>query len=54
MMKLTNGTASFGLLPKEHWLQPDWIDEDLARTGRDKMAEQGIIYAGSVPYVYFL
>ncbi|KAK7044491.1 glycosyltransferase family 15 protein [Favolaschia claudopus] len=50
MGNLTNGTVSFGLVPKEHWFQPDWIDEDLARAGRDKMVAQDIIYAGSVPY----
>jgi hypothetical protein len=54
MTKLTNGTVSFGLIPKEHWVQPAWIDEDLARAGRNKMVEQGIIYAGSVPYIYSL
>ncbi|KAJ7255861.1 glycosyltransferase family 15 protein [Mycena haematopus] len=50
MMKLTNGSVSFGLVPKEHWVQPDWIDEDIARAGREKMVAQDIIYAGSVPY----
>ncbi|KAF7344394.1 Glycosyltransferase family 15 protein [Mycena sanguinolenta] len=50
MSKLTNGSVSFGLVPREHWVQPDWIDEDLARAGRDRMVAQDIIYAGSVPY----
>jgi alpha 1,2-mannosyltransferase len=51
-----NATAgvSFGLVPKEHWFQPEWIDEDKARTGRNKMVAQDIIYAGSVLCVYFL
>jgi len=38
------------LIPKEHWFQPEWIDEDRAREGRLKMMAQRIIYAGSVPY----
>ncbi|KAJ7817373.1 glycolipid 2-alpha-mannosyltransferase-domain-containing protein, partial [Mycena olivaceomarginata] len=47
-----NATAgvSFGLVPKEHWFQPEWIDEDKACAGRNKMVAQDIIYAGSVPY----
>ncbi|KAJ7787774.1 hypothetical protein B0H14DRAFT_3505100 [Mycena olivaceomarginata] len=35
-----NATAgvSFGLVPKEHWFQPEWIDEDKARAGRNTAA----------------
>ncbi|KAJ6496691.1 glycosyltransferase family 15 protein [Mycena vitilis] len=47
---LTDAPVSFGLIPKEHWVQPDWIDEDRARRGRLKMMSQRIIYGGSVPY----
>ncbi|KAJ7211167.1 glycosyltransferase family 15 protein [Mycena pura] len=50
MGNVTKASVSFGQVPREHWFQPDWVDEDLARAGRDKMVEQGIIYAGSVPY----
>ncbi|KAJ6495440.1 glycosyltransferase family 15 protein [Mycena sanguinolenta] len=52
MLKLTNTSTSvsFGLVPPSHWVQPDWIDEDLARAGRNKMVAQDIIYAASVPY----
>ncbi|SJL06040.1 related to Alpha-1,2 mannosyltransferase KTR1 [Armillaria ostoyae] len=42
--------VSFGLIPKEHWYQPHWIDETLAAAGRKKMAAANIIYADSVPY----
>ncbi|KAJ7867702.1 glycolipid 2-alpha-mannosyltransferase-domain-containing protein [Mycena olivaceomarginata] len=50
-----NATAgvSFGLVPKEHWFQPEWIDEGKARAGRNKMVAQDIIYAGSVPCGFF-
>ncbi|KAJ7940624.1 glycosyltransferase family 15 protein [Mycena leptocephala] len=41
---------SFGLIPREHWVQPDWIDEDRARRGRLQMMTQRIIYGGDVPY----
>ncbi|KAK1232200.1 hypothetical protein PQX77_004574, partial [Marasmius sp. AFHP31] len=47
---ITRSPISFGLIPKEHWFQPDWIDEDRAKKGREKMMSQGIIYGGSVPY----
>lgn len=47
---LTNANVSFGLIPHDHWFQPDWIDEEKASAGRFKMMMQGIIYAGSVPY----
>lgn len=39
--------VSFGLIPKEHWYQPHWIDENLAAAGRKKMAAANIIYAGA-------
>ncbi|KAJ7343472.1 glycosyltransferase family 15 protein [Mycena albidolilacea] len=47
---LTDAPLSFGLIPAEHWVQPDWIDEDRARRGRMQMMSQRIIYGGSVPY----
>lgn len=47
---LTDAPISFGLIPREHWFQPDWIDESRATEGRRRMMWQGIIYAGSVPY----
>ncbi|KAJ7429936.1 glycosyltransferase family 15 protein [Mycena galericulata] len=47
---LTDAPISFGLIPHEHWVQPDWIDEEKARHGRQKMMNQRIIYGGSVPY----
>jgi len=47
---LTDAPVHFGLIQPEHWYQPEWIDEDLARRGRLRMMEQGVIYGGSVPY----
>ncbi|KAJ7155950.1 glycosyltransferase family 15 protein [Mycena crocata] len=47
---VTDAPVSFGLIPSEHWVQPDWIDESRARRGRQKMMSQRIIYGGSVPY----
>ncbi|KAG7085494.1 hypothetical protein E1B28_003057 [Marasmius oreades] len=43
-------SVEFGLIPKEHWFQPDWIDEEKATAGRKKLEEEGVIYGGSVSY----
>ncbi|KAI9571530.1 glycosyltransferase family 15 protein [Boletus coccyginus] len=48
---LTNAPVTFGVIPHEHWFQPDWIDEERAREGRDKLVRQNIIYGGQFnPY----
>lgn len=44
---LTDAPIHFGQVPREHWHQPDWVDEDHAKAGREKMMAQGIIYAGT-------
>ncbi|KAK0197086.1 glycosyltransferase family 15 protein [Armillaria mellea] len=49
---ISRASISFGLIPKEHWIQPDWIDEDRARLGRQKMMAQRIIYAGEPAIAY--
>ncbi|KAF9005662.1 glycosyltransferase family 15 protein [Cyathus striatus] len=49
---LTDAPISFGLIPKEHWYQPEWIDENRARNGRLSMMAQGIIYAGKRSIIY--
>lgn len=50
MTSLVSGTAKFGLIPKEHWSFPDWIDLDKAAAARKKMGAEGIIYGDSVSY----
>ncbi|KAF9448417.1 glycosyltransferase family 15 protein [Macrolepiota fuliginosa MF-IS2] len=47
---LTAAKVEFGLIPHDHWYQPDWIDEDHATKGREKMEADKIIYGGSVSY----
>jgi alpha 1,2-mannosyltransferase len=44
---LTSATVEFGVIPKEHWYQPDGIDETKATASRKKMQEANIIYGGS-------
>jgi hypothetical protein len=43
---LSYAKMEFGLIPSEHWNQPDWIDEEKATAAREDMMSQNIIYAG--------
>ncbi|CAK5265052.1 unnamed protein product [Mycena citricolor] len=47
---LTDSKVEFGLIPHDHWFQPDWIDENKAAAARQDMIEHDVIYGGSVPY----
>jgi len=47
---LTSAKVEFGLIPHDHWFQPDSIDEDRASASRKKMEQDNIIYGGSVSY----
>ncbi len=47
---ITPAQVEFGVIPHDHWFQPDWIDEEKAKKGRDKLVADGIIYGGSVSY----
>ncbi|KAN0133778.1 glycosyltransferase family 15 protein [Lactarius tabidus] len=50
MSGLTDATVEFGLIPSEHWQQPDWIDETKATASREEMVKNNVIYGGSVSY----
>ena len=43
---MTGANVSFGVIPPEDWLQPDWIDEERAKAGRDELVRQNIVYGG--------
>ncbi|TKX27651.1 alpha-1,2 mannosyltransferase KTR1 [Elsinoe australis] len=47
---LTSGKAKYGLIPKEHWSFPEWIDQEKAKQVREDMARRKIIYGDSVSY----
>jgi len=47
---LTDAPIEFGLIPKEEWFQPQWIDEAKATEARKDMEKNNVIYGGSVPY----
>ncbi|TBU40000.1 glycosyltransferase family 15 protein [Dichomitus squalens] len=44
------GPVSFGLIPKEDWYQPGWIDEEKAAASRAQMEANNVVYGGSVSY----
>jgi alpha 1,2-mannosyltransferase len=45
---MVSGETYYGLIPKEHWSYPEWIDQEQAALTREKMA--GVIYGSSVTY----
>ncbi|KAJ7740822.1 glycosyltransferase family 15 protein [Mycena metata] len=47
---LTDNKIEFGLIPHDHWFQPDWIDEPKAAASRKDMQEKNVLYGSSVPY----
>ncbi|ODQ66339.1 glycosyl transferase [Nadsonia fulvescens var. elongata DSM 6958] len=47
---LVSGTTKYGLIPKEHWSFPEWIDKEKAAFTRESMREKNIIYGDSISY----
>lgn len=47
---LVSGKTHYGLIPKEHWSFPDFIDQEKAKKVREDMAQRKIIYGDSVSY----
>lgn len=47
---LVSGKTHYGLIPKEHWSYPEWIDQDKAAKVREDMKERKIIYGDSESY----
>ncbi|GAA6022342.1 hypothetical protein JCM10207_003292 [Rhodosporidiobolus poonsookiae] len=48
--QIAGGPCHYGLVPKEHWEEPSWIDENKAAAERQKMVENKVIYGGSKTY----
>ena len=44
---MTYSKVEFGVIPHDHWYQPDWIDEDKATKARKHMEENNVIYGGA-------
>lgn len=47
---IVSGKSKYGLIPKEHWSYPEWIDMDKAAESRKKMKAANIIYGDSESY----
>ncbi|KAJ8144194.1 hypothetical protein OY671_002692 [Metschnikowia pulcherrima] len=47
---ITSGNAKYGLVPKEHWSYPAWIDQEKAAKTREDMKKANIIYGDSESY----
>ncbi|GAA5800350.1 hypothetical protein HPULCUR_005777 [Helicostylum pulchrum] len=47
---LTNAETHYGIIPKEHWSYPDWIDVEKADRLREKMGKDGVIYGDNLSY----
>lgn len=47
---IVSGKTKYGLIPKEHWSYPEWIDKDKAAESRKKMKAANIIYGDSESY----
>ncbi|KAJ7159257.1 glycosyltransferase family 15 protein [Mycena crocata] len=48
--EVTRSHIDFGLIPKEHWHQPDWIDEERQRVAMGDMERMNVKYGGSLAY----
>lgn len=47
---LVSGKTHYGVIPKEHWSYPSWIDKNKAKKVREEMGEKKIIYGDSESY----
>ena len=48
---LTNSKIEFGQIPRDHWYQPTWIDEEKAKEGRKQMEDDHVIYGGELTLI---
>lgn len=47
---LISGKTHYGVIPKDHWSFPDFIDQDKAAEVREEMKEKKVIYGDSISY----
>lgn len=47
---MISGETFYGVIPKDHWGYPEWIDQDKAAMVREEMQRKQIIYGGSASY----
>lgn len=51
MTELASGQVTFGVIPSDHWYQPEWIDEERATEGRNRLVEADVIYGGELIFL---
>lgn len=44
---LTKAKIEYGVVPKELWDQPEWIDKERADKTREQMDKDGIVFGGA-------
>ena len=47
---LVSGSTYYGIIPREHWSYPDWVDQEKAKKARQEMGQKKIIYGDSESY----
>ena len=47
MSNIISGEVTYAQIPAHHWYQPDWIDEDKAKKGRQELVRNKVIYGGA-------
>lgn len=46
--------AEYGVIPHDHWFQPEWIDEERATAERNAMLREQVIYGGKCAFLPLL
>jgi len=49
---MASGDVEYGLIEKNEWQTPEWIDTEKAQEAMEKMVKNDVIYGGSVSYRY--
>jgi alpha 1,2-mannosyltransferase len=49
---MASGEVEYGLIEKNEWQTPTWIDTEKAQKAMEKMVKDEVIYGGSVSYRY--
>ncbi|KAJ6540888.1 glycosyl transferase [Mycena vulgaris] len=47
---LTPSRVEFGVIPREHWHQPEWVDTEKARAAMERMERMNVKYGGNLAY----
>jgi len=49
---MASGDVEYGLIDKQEWSTPPWIDTEKAQAAMEEMVRKDVIYGGSVSYRY--